>query len=67
MNAIDFITDPRERESQWWIDPDTNECVTRCPICNAEARHTEQELINFHFQHNPWCPVPLGLNQFEEE
>jgi hypothetical protein len=62
MSILDFIKDPWEAKTIHWIEPLTGDIVTRCPTCEAEARHSqEQYFIDFRFRHAEWCPVRLRI------
>jgi hypothetical protein len=59
MTVFDFLSDRSGKDTLWWIDPDTREIATRCTTCEAESRHSVEELMDFRFRHAVWCPVGL--------
>jgi hypothetical protein len=56
MDYKKFLADPRNGDTLWWRDEHTGNVVTFCPDCNVEVHHTPTELLNFRFEHKPWCP-----------
>lgn len=54
-NVVEFISAPEAQSTIWHLDPETNEVVTQCVCCKAEARHSEDELTTFSFAHETSC------------
>lgn len=61
MTIIDFISDPWEAKTLIWLEPDTGEVAARCSTCEAEARHSREQCMDFRFRHADWCPVGLRI------
>src|SRR4029453_18534166 len=55
-NFLRFIHSPCASTTMWSMDPVTEDVITRCESCNAEARHSKYELEQgFSFRHNAGC------------
>jgi hydroxyethylthiazole kinase-like sugar kinase family protein len=58
-SVIQFIKSPSARGTMWCRDSVTNDVVTTCESCSAEARHSKDDLNNFSFQHETMCPFDV--------
>jgi hypothetical protein len=56
-DLAEFISSREAQSTTWYLDAKTPEIVvTRCESCEAEARHTVEQLANeFSFVHRPGC------------
>lgn len=56
-NFVQFISSPSASKTTWSMDSITEDVVTTCESCKAEARHSTFQLKEgFAFRHNTGCP-----------
>jgi hypothetical protein len=66
-NFVQFIHSPAAADTIWHLDEVTEDVVTTCRSCKAEARHSESELDEgFSFQHNAGCRYDVPANTSNE-
>jgi hypothetical protein len=62
-NFVQFIHSPAAGSTMWHLDEVTEDIVTTCESCKAEARHSKYELDEgFSFRHDPACPYYVAAD-----
>jgi hypothetical protein len=62
-NFVQFIHSPAAADTIWRLDKVTEDVITTCKSCKAEARHSPSELEQgFSFQHKAGCRYDVPTN-----